>query len=218
MTRPDAAKEVILSSIRKNLAASRAFVSHDVHLAPAASVPPPHSTMTTDVVEVFGSELDALGVTCYLADDRSQARQAVIEIVKELGAKRIAVSESSLTDLLPEMGIEIAIDAPRDYLFSADLGLTGAQLAIAETGTLVLLSGSERNRLASLVPPVHVCVVNARDIRRSMGEVLAVIDTRTDAAVTFITGASRTSDIELTLVIGVHGPKRLIVIVIRETE
>jgi L-lactate dehydrogenase complex protein LldG len=212
MTATSAAKEKILSSIRQNLAASRAFESHHAHAA-AVSVSTP-SPDATDPVERFGSELEALGVTCYLADDRSQARDAVTEILREANITTIAVSDSSLAELLFDSGVEVAVDAPKDYLFGADAGMTGARWAIAETGTLVLCSASERNRLASLVPPIHICVVNARDIRHTMGEILQMIDTRTDAAVTFITGASRTSDIELTLAIGVHGPKRLIVIVI----
>jgi L-lactate dehydrogenase complex protein LldG len=103
-------------------------------------------------------------------------------------------------------------------LFDCDLGVTGAQWAVAETGTLVLESDAERHRLASLVPAAHVALVEARRVRQTLGEVLREIDGRgpegLSRAITFITGPSRTSDIELTLAIGVHGPAELYVVII----
>ena len=94
-------------------------------------------------------------------------------------------------------------------------GITTAQAAIAETGTLVLDSSRERNRLVSLVPPVHIAIVDASSIFQTLAEALAFIhqDGNISPAVTFITGPSRTADIELTLAIGVHGPQELYVIV-----
>jgi L-lactate dehydrogenase complex protein LldG len=107
-------------------------------------------------------------------------------------------------------------DAPA--LFDCDIGITGAQWAIAETGTLVLESDEERHRLASLVPTVHIAVIEAGRVRRTLGEVLGALNEKGQSglspAVTFITGPSRTSDIELTLAIGVHGPAELFVIIL----
>jgi L-lactate dehydrogenase complex protein LldG len=102
-----------------------------------------------------------------------------------------------------------------DEIFAFDVGISTAQAAIAETGTLVLDSARERNRLVSLVPPVHIAIVDASSIFQTLGEALAFIhqDGSISPAVTFITGPSRTADIELTLAIGVHGPQQLYVIV-----
>jgi L-lactate dehydrogenase complex protein LldG len=79
----------------------------------------------------------------------------------------------------------------------------------------VLDSSCERHRLVSVVPPVHIAIVAASRIRATLGEVLAMLrDGReVSPAVTFITGPSRTADIELTLTIGVHGPQQLYVII-----
>lgn len=109
--------------------------------------------------------------------------------------------------------IEVAPDA-RD-IFRFDVGITTAQAAVAETGTLVLDSTCERHRLVSLVPPVHIAIVNASAIRETLSDALALLrkDKEISPAVTFITGPSRTADIELTLTIGVHGPQELYVIV-----
>jgi L-lactate dehydrogenase complex protein LldG len=93
-----------------------------------------------------------------------------------------------------------------------------AQAAIADTGTLVLESDCERHRLVSLVPPLHIAIVNAEDIRDTLGDTLRAVsrDAALDMSrvITFITGPSRTADIELTLTVGVHGPKELYVILI----
>jgi L-lactate dehydrogenase complex protein LldG len=100
-------------------------------------------------------------------------------------------------------------------IFKFDVGISTAQAAIAETGTLVLDSARERHRLVSLVPPVHIAIIDASSIFETLGEALAFIHQTNDIspAVTFITGPSRTADIELTLAIGVHGPQELFVIV-----
>jgi L-lactate dehydrogenase complex protein LldG len=71
----------------------------------------------------------------------------------------------------------------------------------------------------SLLPPVHIAVVNSRDIHLTIGDALAAVgqENSLSRAITFITGPSRTADIELTLTVGVHGPKELHVIVIDES-
>jgi L-lactate dehydrogenase complex protein LldG len=101
-------------------------------------------------------------------------------------------------------------------LFNVDIGITTAQGAIAETGTLILDSSRERNRLISLVPPVHIAIVNSSSIYSTLGEALSVLHNdkqSVSSILTFVTGPSRTADIELTLTIGVHGPQELFVII-----
>jgi L-lactate dehydrogenase complex protein LldG len=103
----------------------------------------------------------------------------------------------------------------RDIQAAADVGVTGCHGAIAETGSLVVLSGRGTPRAASLLPPVHVCVVQAGQLFPTMGEFFATRSQEIAAAAccTFITGPSRTADIELTLTLGVHGPGNVIVVV-----
>ncbi len=109
-------------------------------------------------------------------------------------------------------------NAAASELFDCDLGITGAQWAVAETGTLVLEAEGERHRLASLVPPAHVALVGAGRVRETLGEVLrSLCENGREAlsrTVTFVTGPSRTSDIELTLVIGAHRPGEHYVMII----
>ena len=93
--------------------------------------------------------------------------------------------------------------------------MTTAQWGIAETGTLVLESARERSRLASLVPPMHVALLSTSRICPSLAGALARVDVASHA-ITLITGPSRTSDIELTLVVGVHGPQVVHILLLEE--
>jgi L-lactate utilization protein LutB len=118
-----------------------------------------------------------------------------------------------------------------DALFALDVGVTGVQWGVAETGTLVLSTAGERNRLLSLIPALHIAIVHRRDVRDTLTQVLhelhapptesprhAPAPPIRHRAVTFITGPSRTSDIELTLVVGVHGPTQLYVVLLDDSS
>jgi len=105
----------------------------------------------------------------------------------------------------------------RALIAEADLGVTGADLAIAETGTLVLVSAAGRPRSTSLLPPCHVAVFDRTALVESLEQLGLVLEAWHDgpappergAVINFITGPSRTADIELTLTRGVHGPKEI---------
>ncbi|HKB11111.1 MAG TPA: lactate utilization protein [Vicinamibacterales bacterium] len=104
--------------------------------------------------------------------------------------------------------------APKAAQALADIGVTGCHGAIAETGSLALISGPGCSRTVSLLPPVHVALVRRPDLFATMSEFFAArADAMAQAAnTTFVTGPSRTADIELSLTIGVHGPGRVVVI------
>ncbi len=180
-------------------------------------------------VEMFREHLEAVGGHCVVVQGEIEAARALNRIIAELQAtslpaRRIALSDAPLIGRLSRAlnaNIEKARISPSTVdLFGYDIGLTTAQAAIAETGTLVLESDCERHRLISLLPPVHITIVNAGDIRLTLGEALKQVRRNglsdMSRAITFITGPSRTADIELTLTIGVHGPKELYVIVDEE--
>lgn len=178
-----------------------------------------HST-----VEMFRERLEAVGGRCFVVRGEEEAARALKGIISELRAtslpaERIASSNAPLLARLTReiVDAELTAEPSAAELFDYDVGLTTAQAAIAETGTLVLESDSEHHRLVSLVPPVHIAIVNAQDICLTIGDALKLLRRREVAdmsrTITFITGPSRTADIELTLTVGVHGPRELYVIV-----
>ena len=214
------ARDEIMASIRRNLAASAPFDAvrrehhghrDEVHFVNAVV---PSST----VLDNFRVSVEMLGVHFSLAKNNEAARKTVEETIERLGAKRVAITNSDLVADVTEpiTSTQFIENASAEVLFDCDLGITSAQWAIAETGTLVLESEKESSRLTSLIPTVHLCILKASQIRQTLGEILALTQSELSRTMTFITGASRTSDIELTLAIGVHGPKELHVIVIND--
>jgi L-lactate dehydrogenase complex protein LldG len=111
---------------------------------------------------------------------------------------------------------------PSDRVMSAGAGITTADAAIADTGTLVVFTSPEQHRLDSLVPPVHIALLRERDLVRGLADLFPALLAEgrfsQHAAITFITGPSRTADIELTLTIGVHGPRKVYVVVLRDDK
>ena len=177
-----------------------------------------------DLVSLFKQNLEAVDGHCIIANGEAEIADALTQIISalqktKLRAQRIAVSDTPdverlmhMTDLEIE---ELGVAPNASDIFGFDVGISTAQAAIAETGTLVLDSARERHRLVSLVPPVHIAIVNASTIYATLGETLSMLRNGKELspAVTFITGPSRTADIELTLTIGVHGPQELYVII-----
>lgn len=223
------AREAILGSIRSHLAASvphdrRELAVHRVEDSRDSVVLEPKASTAVSLIDRFKRNLEAVGGHCVIARDEADIARALTQIISDLQrtdlrAQRIAISEVPvverlmyLTDLQIE---ELTVTPNASDIFGFDVGITTAQAAIAETGTLVLDSAHERHRLVSLVPPVHIAIIEASRIYGTIAEALAVLRKGKEVSptVTFVTGPSRTADIELTLTIGVHGPQELYVIV-----
>ena len=130
-------------------------------------------------------------------------------------ARRLIVPEGLPDGYAPD-GLELLLDAPaldRDTVAGADGVLTTCALAIAETGTIILDAGAGQGRRAlTLLPDLHICVVPADRIVAGVPDAIARLHP-TQAPITFISGPSATSDIELNRVEGVHGPRRLEIVV-----
>jgi L-lactate dehydrogenase complex protein LldG len=210
----------ILSSIRQNLETSRPFdaVYHEHYLQIAHVKPTARRAVSkTNLTFRFKENLESVGGKCWIVADEKEASGVIQNIFFKLQPNRIAFFDSPIVNRLVapiNLDAEILEYADKKSLFTFDIGITGAQWGIAETGTLVLESERERNRLISLLPPVHICVLGAKNILATMGEILETLQKDLNRTVTFVTGPSRTSDIELTLAIGVHGPRELYVIII----
>ncbi len=138
------------------------------------------------------------------------------------GSARVAVPPGLPASWTAVTGAELVPDPAGSPLSVADLDavdavLTGCVVAVAETGTIVLQSGPLCGRRAlTLVPDVHVCVVAAHDVVDDVPAAIARL--RPDLPLTWVSGPSATSDIELDRVEGVHGPRVLRVIVVGGTR
>ena len=109
----------------------------------------------------------------------------------------------------------------REEMRQADVGLTGTDYALAETGSLVILPRQRLSRLVSLVPPVHVALVRPEEVLETLHDLFLLRrleykqrDGEMGSYLNFITGPSRTADIEMTIVQGVHGPKAVHMILV----
>lgn len=224
----------VLGRVRKSLQSA---------LLPSSrpSIPPrPASTgvSPSDLVEQFTREIEALGMLVHTPSTEADANEKVFELVRpdapaDSGANLeiLAWGESEI----PLRGLSGALDAagiirldaelPADpaarrarlaALGNAAVGLTGTQAALADTGSLVLLSGPKRPRLASLLPPVHIAIVSKREIYATMADYFSAHPSavREGSNLVFITGPSRTADIEQTLTLGVHGPRTVHVVLV----
>lgn len=170
----------------------------------------------------FAAMLQQVGGDCEIVHDLAAATRRVTELLAAAEVRSLAVSDApELAGVLAALPPTIRVYGPesdRTTLLAADCGLSMAQAGIAETGTLVLVAADERHRLCSLLPPRHIVLLPCSRLCASLGAALAALsapDGRPRSpTVTFVTGPSRTADIELELVIGVHGPRHLHVLLL----
>ncbi len=148
-------------------------------------------------------------------------------LLAELGiADRLTALNNSVTSWAA--GVEVVgTDALPDFnkaSFAAGAGITGVDFVLAESGTLVLSSATERVQVASLAPPIHIALYRRSQLVGSLDEVLARLPisnfpgrSTAGRSVVFITGTSRTADIEQILIRGVHGPREAHAILVEDS-
>lgn len=228
-------REQILSTLRTSLASSRPWLEAEAAKAPHA--PPPFVLPPADdLAAQFAAELTRLEGRAYLVADAEEALETVARLLDERSARQAVawdlgqIGLPGLDALLAQRDVEV-LDADvrgdrrmgrLQALEPAPVCLSGAACAIAESGSLVLRHGPGRPRLASLLAPAHIAVVREGQLVRGLGEALARLRSEHGAALfdetsnlTFISGPSRTADIEMTLSLGIHGPPELHVVLVR---
>jgi len=196
---------------------------------PSPSLPP---FEPADLVTTFSQEATALKCRVYLADSPA----AAIEYTKQIFKARQATDFLSWDEAaMPIAGLHAQL-ARRGYrrrrsdisnqpqarrrtmlgLSEVQIGLTGAQAGLADTGSLVLQSGRGQGRLASLLPPVHIALLKTSTLLPTMAHFIRAHPgaARETGNLTLISGPSRTADIEQTLTLGVHGPKEVHIILL----
>ncbi|MEA2253478.1 MAG: L-lactate dehydrogenase complex protein LldG [Solirubrobacteraceae bacterium] len=198
------ARDDVLARVR---AALRDVPRDEAPQAPAYEPPPAPSG---DPVARFAERVADYRATVVEARD---VAAAVAEACAAQGAARLAVAPGVPAAWRPA-GVELVADdgLSAGALDELDGTLTGCALAIAETGTFVLDAGERSGRRAlTLIPDLHVCVVERRQVVATVPEAIRALEGGV-GPFTFVSGPSATSDIELDRVEGVHGPRRLVVV------
>ncbi|MEX2188963.1 MAG: lactate utilization protein [Pirellulales bacterium] len=216
------ARDAFLERVRQATQAGRAF-----RVAPHGDV-----TETTgyvgggdDLCATFAAEANAVGGRARVVADFDAARLVLADWLRErrpasaLVWRHEVLAKLRLADLLAELGVAeldhdtlsaMPPEARRTTTLAADVGITSADFAIAETGTLVMLARPGQERLSSLAPPCHIAVIERRQILPDLFDLFAALDDaghdKLPSNLTLITGPSKTGDIELQLTTGVHGP------------
>ncbi|HEV8063098.1 MAG TPA: lactate utilization protein [Gemmataceae bacterium] len=181
----------------------------------------------TDAVGRFSVMLQAAGGQFSQAADAQQAVANVLQHIERLAVRRVllgcepVLERLGLPKLLAERGCEVTLaselvsEQGRSKFFAADIAITGVDYLIAETGTMVMLAKPDQPRTASLLPPVHIAIAERSQILEDLFDLFERLDPKLMAScVTLITGPSKTGDIELKLVTGVHGPGEVHVILL----
>ena len=194
-----------------------------------------------DPVQRFCKELEAAGGKGYVAADTIAVVHTIQSILQTHNARKILLSRGGVIDRLGipaklrDLGMDVmsepeaaakdgasfanASGSERDRYFSAEVGITNVHRLIAETGTVVLASKPDEPRSASLLPPVHIALADRSqllpdlfDLFDLFSPVSTLTKSTPPSCLTLITGPSKTGDIELKLVTGVHGPGEIHVI------
>jgi L-lactate dehydrogenase complex protein LldG len=208
-------------------------------LPPGASLEHPGAPPRLDrpadrerMIASFTRELEKLMGKVHRVADDAQATARVLALLAERGVRRVLAWDDQwlrparLGPALRDAGVTVEpcwlpADGPDrtarlKALDDVVVGITGAHGALADTGSIVVVSGPGRGRIASLLPPTHIAVIGADQLSPTLATFLRTNPDIADVGsnVVAITGPSRTGDIEGTLVLGVHGPGDLHVIVI----
>ena len=203
-----------------------------------APVPP------EELVSKFEKELVALAGSAHRAATLTDLEKILREILQSAGVQTAVLSrhpllrQLGLEEKLRAWGISASVwpaaedskaetkgeQVFREQAFAAAVGITGVDLVLAETGSLVLTSLAAGSQLASLAPPMHVALYRRSQVVESLDEVLAALPVSRDPSqpspgrsVVFISGTSRTADIEQILVRGVHGPGHVHAILVEDS-
>jgi L-lactate dehydrogenase complex protein LldG len=192
------------------------------------------------LVQAFQRECEALGIRVHCVTTDRESRDVVSAIIRDRAVKRVIEWGPPFSDklglgpMLSSMNIEILPLSPegsnRDIRslryhqpIQADLGITGSDYGLADSGTLVLKTRPEQARIVSLFPPVHIAFLESKKILPGLDELLVRVQLDLketggmNPCLTLITGPSKTADIEFNLVTGVHGPRELHVVILFES-
>jgi L-lactate dehydrogenase complex protein LldG len=210
-------RDVVLQNVRKALGRAAGLLPTSL-AAPRLRVPLSDRNRYTSL---FGQNLEKLGGKYYFVREPGEVVPVLAELLQ---GKRAVASNAPLLAACGVTGLPQVQsgftdrEALRAACVAADVGITSADYALAETGTLVMLASPQEARMVSLLPPTHVAVFPRSRMLANLDELLAVLPNPAEqtSSMVLITGPSRTADIEQILVRGVHGPGEICAVIVED--
>ena len=213
----DTSRAAVLARIRQGLAAGPAPLPPRPDFT--APVHPPLSNR--DAVVAFAESFQRVGGEFYYCESlvHLAAQVAGFRERQQVGAPY--VWEPEMQALLYRAGVAFRADET-DFIAQADLSLTSCEALVARTGSVLVSAATASGRRLSIYPDQHLVLARPSQVVAEIGEALQVVQSRYGATVpsmvSLTTGPSRTADIEKTLVLGAHGPRRLALFLLEDEE
>jgi L-lactate dehydrogenase complex protein LldG len=172
------------------------------------------------LIEMFTNELDKVDGQSKILNKEDQVSDYLSDVTIQHNSKSCIVWETDLIkqlniiEYLKSTNLRVIKSHHKKRLARADIGITEADYAIADSGTLVLLSNPKQPRLVSLIAPIHIAILDSERIVPNIFDLFQIFTYKSEmSCIAFITGPSRTADIELNLTLGVHGPKEVHILI-----
>lgn len=170
-----------------------------------------------DAATCFKNELEAISGQCFLCEDENDAYAKLKNFVSERSFPYVYCKDKLLIENLEKTNIPYS--TVQKNFEGMEVGITTCEFLIARTGSVMVSAASPSGRQMHVFPPVHIVVAKATQLVDYPEDALVAIQRKYESdlpsAITTITGPSRTADIEKTLVLGAHGPKEIIVFILK---
>ncbi|MDD4601889.1 Lactate utilization protein C [bioreactor metagenome] len=185
----------------------------------------PEGKVSQEYFAEFETRAKNVGTEMFHVKTVTEGREIIAKIAEELNAKKVVAIPSAYVDAsgaleqLKKQNIEVYTEAAdiAEHVETADIGISTVEFGIAETGSVCYDGYSYESRVVSMLPPLHVVFLPASYVVAGIREGFEILSNVFHEGFTgFITGPSRTSDIERVLTIGVHGPSRFVIIAVDE--
>lgn len=195
---------------------------------PSRNIISPKSSAAKGQIQTFVEKATAAGAQVEEVNNLAEVQTRIAQIVAEEKIEKIIVADEEITrqidwqelqqqsGCLVQFSSELEGDAYRSFVLAAHLGITGCKYALAETGTVILEHSHANERLVSHAPNYYMCIVRKEQILRDRLVLAAVLETDQPkpAVWTLVTGVSRTADVAMQVVLGMHGPRQVTIFLI----
>lgn len=188
----------------------------------------PGKRIDEDLYNTFKCSAETLTVTLLRTASREEAAHLISEQIKQLNIQKVVstplnlVNIKTLEEYAHSLDLDFSQQLDREKIEQADMGISEFEMGIAQLGCIFQDASNLHKRLVSMLPPIHLALLHTPSLVNSFVDALEIIEKvyngQMPPFLSFITGPSKTADIERELTIGVHGPEKLVVLFIDENN